>query len=304
MEYYGYIYLTLLPQGSIDGIPNLSELRPFYFGQKKGRVKRTYFGSGASLLNWAKKERLTNSICINPDKALSVGVERYILCYAHSETELNELEHFFVDPVLNTLGCINRRKGGKLWDYNDTVWTQERKVSQRTILQEYNKRIMLSDNYSSIKEKRRTAGLALSEWAKLDKSCNPEKYKQIYASNELREKFSDAQTIAWEREDIREKHIQSWTAESRQAASIRESAKWSKEKRTERSLMYKENKHWTNGIDDVYQKDSPGPEWVPARMGTKKACELLGIELTEELRKLAKIYFIQKRRKSLRKHNK
>jgi hypothetical protein len=304
MEYYGYIYLTLLPQGSIDGIPSLPELRPFYFGQKKGKVKRTYFGSGTSFLNWAKKEGLTNSICINPDKVLSKGVERYILCYAHSEKELNELEHFFVDPALNTLGCINRKKGGKSWDYSDTVWTQERKINQGVILQEYNKRIRLSNDFYEIKDKRRTAGLALAEWAKLDKSCNPEKYKQIYTSNELREKFSDVQIIAWEKEDTRKKHIQSWTTENRQAASVRESIKWDKEKRAERSLMYREYKHWTNGTDDVYQKYSPGPEWVPARMGTKKACKLLGIELTEELKKLAAHYFIQKRRKKLRKHNK
>jgi hypothetical protein len=35
MEYYGYIYLILLPQGSIEEILDLSGLRPFYFGQRK-----------------------------------------------------------------------------------------------------------------------------------------------------------------------------------------------------------------------------------------------------------------------------
>jgi hypothetical protein len=305
MNYYGYIYLILLPQGSIKEVPDLPNLRPFYYGQKKGKFLNHYFGSGATLREWFKSKKLTNSsIRVDPIKAAEIGVERFVLCFAKTEKELNRLEEFFVNPVLGTLGCINRKAGGRSGLQIKEIWTLDRRQQQSCLLKKYEKKIKQSQGYADVVEARRQRGIDFAEWARLDKINNPEKYKQLYESEELRKKYSDAQIAAWQDICLIEKHQLAWSEEKRKSASSRESQKWTPIKRDERSRKYKEYSHWTNGVEDVYQKESPGDGWVSARLGTKKACILLGVPFITETRELAKHYFIQKNRKKRRKHNK
>ena len=304
MDYYGYIYLTIFPQGSIDGIPDTPDLRPFYIGQRKGKVKDTYFGSGAVIRDWLKSKGVKGYTCVNSQKAYLFGLEHYILCYAHSEQELNSLEEFFVNPVLKTSGCLNKKGGGRLGKIIEEVWTPERRDQQSKILSEYNETLKQDQEYAAILNRRRNSGILLAEWVKQDKLNNPEKYRKLYESVDLRKKYSDSQITAHERFDVRENHIAGWNDDNRKQASEREAQKWTEDARKKRSSQYKGCRHWTDGVNDVYQRASPGTGWVPARLGTKKSCELLGIPFTLDLVGAARIYFTQKRRNKLRKHNK
>jgi hypothetical protein len=125
-QYYGYIYLIILPEGSISGLP--SGIVPFYIGQKKGThaVKR-YFGSGTILFNGYKSHGLYRSAYQRPFVMESLGVERYVLVWAKDQYELNRLEHFFVNPLIGTKGCLNLVPGGRdshqTSNKNQICWT-------------------------------------------------------------------------------------------------------------------------------------------------------------------------------------
>jgi hypothetical protein len=305
MDYYGYIYLIILPQGSIEGIPNINGLRPYYFGQKKGGFNKNYFGSSRIIKEWLKSmsiHSIPGRLVLNTAKKL--GIERHIICYAYSEQELNRLEKYFIDPVLGTLGCINLKSGGRGGMLVDTIWTSKRRQRQSRILNDYEEKLRLSQEYAGIAKTRRQRGIELAEWAKRDKIENPQKYKKLYDSQELRENFSNVQIKAWQDLEQIKKHQHAWNEDKRMSASLRESSRWTLSKRAERSRRYKEYRHWTNGVDDVYQIESPGAGWVPARLGTKKSCSLLGTPFTSEIKESAKFYFVQKNRKNRRKHNK
>jgi hypothetical protein len=234
----------------------------------------SYFRSGIILREWFKSTGLSNTIRINPDKAASAGVERFVLCYARSENELNKLEEFFINPVLENPGCLNRKEGGRSGVQSEEVWTIERRKQQSRILKEHEINLKKSQDYNRVVQARKQRGVEFAKRAKQDKINNLEKYKKIYEADCLRKKFSDAQIKTWQNDSLRRKHQVAWSEEKRKYASERESAKWMADKRAEKSKKYTECCHWTNGIDDVYQNQSLGNAWVSARLGTKKVCNL------------------------------
>jgi hypothetical protein len=106
----------MLPQGACWYSPIIT---PFYIGQKKGskEVSR-YFGSGTRLISWYASKGLPVSPFQRPLEMSRLGVSRKILIWAKDCNELNRLEEFFVNSVLNTPGCLNMVEGG---DCHDTA---------------------------------------------------------------------------------------------------------------------------------------------------------------------------------------
>ena len=97
-EIYGYIYVTLV----MDPISKL--FNHYYIGQKKckksGIVVNNYYGSGTIIKNYIK---------IHGTKYLI----RYIITWASSHEELNQLEAFYVDKkTLTDPLCLNSSTGG------------------------------------------------------------------------------------------------------------------------------------------------------------------------------------------------
>jgi hypothetical protein len=108
-KYYGYIYLTILSFNSIEKFPNCN---PFYIGQRKRKFNSRYYGSDRIINDWFESK--IGQIARNARSKLceQLGIKRYVLVYAKFKQELDKLEKFFVDPSLNTYGCININEGG------------------------------------------------------------------------------------------------------------------------------------------------------------------------------------------------
>jgi hypothetical protein len=118
--------MITLPEGSLASMPN--GVVPFYIGQKKGnQIIKRYFGSGTILHKWYKSQGLCRSSYQRPFVMDALGVKRYILVWAIDQDELNALEHFFIDPIIGTVGCLNLVPGGrdshKTSNKNQTCWT-------------------------------------------------------------------------------------------------------------------------------------------------------------------------------------
>jgi hypothetical protein len=95
MNSYGYIYLTIFPKGD------------FYIGQHKSRLwDSKYFGSGTFLFCWLKKYNFTKRT------AYKSGLKCYLLAWAFSKWELNNLEFKFINLIQNEPLCRNYRSGG------------------------------------------------------------------------------------------------------------------------------------------------------------------------------------------------
>lgn len=108
-KYYGYIYLTILSFNSIEKFPNCN---PFYIGQRKRKFNSRYYGSDRIINDWFESKIGQSARNTRSKLCEQLGIERYVLVYAKSKQELDKLEKFFVDPSLNTYGCININEGG------------------------------------------------------------------------------------------------------------------------------------------------------------------------------------------------
>jgi hypothetical protein len=160
--YYGYIYLIILPYNSISKFP---ECHPFYFGQRKGEFDPYYYGSGTIIEDWFTSKIRQSSRSIRPTLANKLSIERYIIAYAKSQEELNLLEKFFVDPNINTHGCINLRSGGNSGAYSDSALN---KLVERNKSPEFRKKI-------SVGQKR--------AWRSLDRKQKLNDWQREYWSN-------------------------------------------------------------------------------------------------------------------------
>lgn len=91
MDYYGYIYKTILPDGR------------YYIGQRKGSPENdSYLGSGVVITQYIKKYGKQN-------------IKKEILVFGSSKEELSILEKEFIGNLFNTdEKCLNLRAGGDL----------------------------------------------------------------------------------------------------------------------------------------------------------------------------------------------
>jgi hypothetical protein len=109
-QYYGYIYLITLPEGSCS---QKTGVTPYYFGQRSGPFDSRYWGSGYILHKWYRSHGANANSYQLPKKMEELGVKQYIIIWAKNQNELDKLESFFVDPMIETPGCLNLKGGGR-----------------------------------------------------------------------------------------------------------------------------------------------------------------------------------------------
>jgi hypothetical protein len=122
---YGYIYLITLPEGSCSQGAGVT---PYYFGQKSGAFDSRYWGSGYILHKWYRSYGANANSYQRPEKMEELGVKQYVIVWGKNEDELNKLESFFVDPVVETLGCLNLKGGGRGGRHSSTSREKQSKT--------------------------------------------------------------------------------------------------------------------------------------------------------------------------------
>lgn len=269
MSHYGYIYKITIP--TFEG-------NRYYYGMHKTEkdFDKNYWGSGKKLFAWIKSKtdgKISQTESIGYKRAIELGLEQEILCYADTAEELYKLEEQVIAKYLGQEDCWNLIDGGKCpitcGHLGHHLSNEAKaKISKANSGKKHTKetKMKMPEAHKGQPSPKGMLGKHMSKESiekanktKRERGTNKHKPETIEKLRISHRNISD---------ETRHKMRESAKKRIRYPTSEETKRKLSDLRKGENNPAY--GRHWwNNGIEQKYQKECPGEGWVKGRIRRK-----------------------------------
>lgn len=226
MSYVGYIYKTILPNGS------------YYIGQKrKSEVSERYYGSGVKITNYIKKHGTSE-------------LRREILGWAKTNEELNQLEEESLRDVWQLPECLNLIPGGMQPGFPEEV---RKKISEANKGRKRTK--------ESIEKQKQSAKLF---WQSETSKKNREKNRLVHTGKDCSNRKPHSKESHQRQGRTYSKRYLEDEKFKRKRVLINQKTAKNPERNKKISIAHRQMKWYTNGNRNTKAKTCP-PGYKPGR---------------------------------------